>query len=104
MKPILVSFVLFVGVCCFFPLFHIVPLESAAKQKTATAFDPAQFAEKFWNERLLESLDKAVQADVLLTAVRSDAASARKKFSRQLGMSESYTYFVAGEGRVAAVM
>ena len=91
------------GVCWLFPLVHIVPLERATKQKAAAAFDPARFADQFWNERLIKSLDKAVRADTLLPAIRSDAAEARKKFSRRLGMSESYTYFVSGEGRVVAV-
>src|ERR1051325_417331 len=100
----IVGLLIAAGVMCWiFPLFHIVPLERAAKEKAAGAFDPARFAERFWKERLLKSLDKAVRADVLLPAIQNDAAAARKKFSRSLGLSESYTYFLSGNGRVLAV-
>jgi predicted lipoprotein len=91
-----------VVVCWAFPLFHIVPLKRAAAEKAAAAFNPSQFAEKFWNDQLLKSLDKAVKADVLLAAIQQDAAAAKKKFSRSVGVSESYTYFLAGKGRVLA--
>jgi predicted lipoprotein len=87
----------------FFPLFHIVPLEQARQAKAAGTFNPDQFAEKFWNERLLKSLDRAVSAEVLLPAIQSDPVLARKKFSRGLGISESYFYFVSGRGRVLSV-
>ena len=94
---------LLAGFCWLFPLFHVVPLDRAAKERAAATFDPAHFAEKFWNERLLKSLDAAVKAEVLLPAIQKDVAAARKKYSRSLGISESYTYFVAGTGRVLAV-
>ena len=87
----------------FFPLFHVVPLAKAQQDKAAGTFDPKQFAEKFWSERLLKSLDQAVPADVLLPAIQNDPAAARKKFGRTLGMSESYCYFVSGTGRVVSV-
>src|SRR5262245_58502662 len=85
------------------PLFHIIPLERAAKEKAAATFNPGRFAEKFWDERLLKSLDQAVPADTLLPMIRSNPAEARKKFSRSVGLSESYTYFLSGKGRVLAV-
>lgn len=89
--------------CWLFPLFHIIPLERAAKEKAAATFDPKAFAEKFWSEQLLASLDKAVKAEELLPAIQSNAADAKKKFARSVGVSESYTYFITGQGRVLAV-
>ncbi len=91
------------GLCWCFPLFHVVPLERAAQEKAAAKFDPATFAEKFWSDQLLKSLDRAVKADALLPAIQTDAAAARKQFARSLGVSESYTYFVSGSGQVLAV-
>lgn len=91
------------GVCWLFPLFHVMPIAQAEREKAAARFNPAAFAEKFWNEQLIPSLDKAVKAEVLLPAIQADAAGAKKKFSRSVGVSESYTYFVAGNGRVLAV-
>lgn len=86
-----------------FPLFHIVPLERAMAKKAEAAFDPAEFAETFWNERLLKSFSQAVPAQTLIAAIQSDPAAARKKFSRSLGLSDSYFYFIAGRGRVLEV-
>ena len=91
------------GVCWFFPLFHVVTLKQATDEKAAATFNPAKFAEKFWHEKLLKSLDQTVKAEVLLPAIKSDPAAARKKYARSLGLSESYSYFVSGTGRVVAV-
>ncbi|MGH7951381.1 MAG: DUF2291 family protein [Limisphaerales bacterium] len=86
-----------------FPLFHIVPLKRATVEKKATAFNAAQFAEKFWNGKLLKSLNRAVNAQVLLPAIQTNPAAAKKKFSRSLGLSNSYTYFLSGTGRVISI-
>jgi predicted lipoprotein len=86
--------------CWLLPLFHVVPLERAMKEKAAATFDPDQFAKKFWDEQLLRSLDRAVKAEVLLPEIQLDPAAARKKFSRSVGMGESYFYFISGQGRV----
>ena len=101
--PWLIAVAVVASVCWWFPLFHVVPLERAAKEKAAATFDPKAFAEKFWNEQLLTSLDKAVKAEVLLPAIQSNIAEAKRKYSRSVGVSESYTYYIAGAGRVLAV-
>ena len=101
--PWLIAIVITAGVCWRFPLFHVVSLRQAQQEKAAGTFNPKEVAEKFWSERLLKSLDQAVKAEVLLPAIQADAAVARKKFSRSIGVSESYTYFVSGIGRVLAV-
>ncbi len=89
--------------CWLFPLFHIIPLERATKERAAAVFNAEAFAEKFWNDQLLKSLDRSVKTDALLPAIQTDAAAARKQFARSLGVSESYTYFVSGSGQVLAV-
>ena len=101
--PWLILIVATAGICWRFPLFHVVSLERATKEKAEAAFNPAEFAEKFWNEQLLKSLAKAVKAEALLPAIQTGAAGAKKKFSRSVGVSESYTYFLSGTGRVLAV-
>jgi len=93
----------FIALCWWLPLFHVVSLKQATEEKAAATFNPATFAEKFWNEKLLKSLDQAVRADELLPAIQASPADAKQKFSRSVGVSESYTYFVSGQGRVVAV-
>ena len=90
-------------ICWFFPLFHIVPLKAANAEKAAAEFNPAQFAEKFWTNQLLRSLNQTVKADVLLAAIQSDPAAAKKKFSRTIGFSGNYFYFPSGTGQVVSV-
>ena len=89
--------------CWLFPLFHVVPLKTAAAEKAAATFNATQFAEAFWTKQLLASPDQSVKAEVLLPAIQFDAATAKKKFSRSVGLSEGYFYFVSGSGRVVAV-
>jgi predicted lipoprotein len=101
--PWLIWVVLTAGVCWRFPLFRVVSLQLAQQEKADATFNPKAVAEKFWNERLLKSLDQAVKAEVLLPAIQADVTAARKKFSRSIGVSESYTYFVSGTGRVLAI-
>lgn len=91
------------GICWLFPLFHLVSLKTATAEKVAATFNVAQFTEIFWTNQLLPSLDKTVKATTLLTAIQSDPAAAKKKFSRTIGMSDAYFYFVSGTGRVVAV-
>jgi len=100
--PFIVLIVLAGGILWFFPLFHVVPLKHAEEEKAAATFNPQKFAETFWTDKLLPYLDKAVPAETLLPAIQHNPADAKKRFARSLGMSDSYTYFVSGTGRVIA--
>jgi len=103
MFPWLIAIVATAGICWRFPLFHVVSLKQATEEKAAATFNPTEFAERFWSEQLLPSLGQVVKAEEVLSAIQSDAAAAKKRFSRSVGVSESYTYFLAGQGRVLAV-
>ena len=98
-----IAIVVATGVCWLFPLFHVVTLKTAAAEKAAATFNATQFVETFWTTKLLTSLDKTIKTEVLLPAIQGDAASAKKKFSRSVGLSEGYFYFVSGSGRIVAV-
>ena len=99
----LIAVIAVAGVCWRFPLFRVVSFEQAAKAKDAAVFDPRKFAETFWNGQLPHVLSKAVPAEVLLPTIQTNAAEAKRTFSRSVGVSESYTYFVSGKGRVLSV-
>jgi predicted lipoprotein len=99
----LITTMVVAGLCWMFPLFHVVPLERAAREKQAAIFNPAEFAATFWSEKLLKSLDSAVPAEELISAMQSDPAAAKQRYSRSVGVSESYTYFLRGQGRVLVV-
>ena len=99
----LIAIAVVVGICWLFPLFHIVPLETATAQKAAATFNATEFAEAFWTNQLVSALDKSTKADVLLAAIQADPVAAKKKFSRSVGLSDSYFYFVSGAGQVVDV-
>jgi predicted lipoprotein len=94
--------VAFSGVCWLFPLFHVVTLKKAIEEKVAATFNPTKFAETFWDDKLLKSLDGAVKAEELLPAIQRDPSAARKKYGQSLGLGDNYIYFVSGTGRVVA--
>jgi predicted lipoprotein len=98
-----IAIVVVAGICWLFPLFHVVTMKTATAEKIAATFNATQFAETFWANQLLASLEKTVKADALLPAIQNDAAAAKKKFARSVGLGEGYFYFVSGSGRVVAV-
>ena len=89
--------------CWQFPLFHVATLKSATAEKAAATFNAPQFADAFWTGQLLPALAKAVKADDLVAAIQANPAAAKKQFSRRLGLSEGYFYFLRGAGKVVAV-
>lgn len=99
----LIAIAAIAGICWLFPLFHVVPLKTAVAKKAAATFNPAQFAETFWTNQLLPAITKSVNASTLVTAINSDPAAAKKKFSRSFGLGDNYFYFVSGTGRVVAI-
>ena len=97
------SGVVIAGICWLFPPFHVVPLKIAAEQKAAAIFNPTQFAETFWSAQLLPAIAKSVKTETLLPVIQSDAAAAKKQFSRSIGAAENYFYFLSGSGKIVAV-
>jgi predicted lipoprotein len=93
----------FAILCWLFPLFNVVTLKTATAEKAAATFNATQFAEMFWTNQLPTALEKTVTAEILLPAIQSDAAAAKKKFSHSLGLSEGYFYFLRGDGKIISV-
>lgn len=101
--PWLIAIVITAGVCWRFPLFHVVSLQQAQREKAAATFDPKKFAETIWRDQVPLALPNAIPANALLLTLKTNASLAKSKFSRSVGVSESYTYFLSGQGRVVAM-
>jgi predicted lipoprotein len=86
----------------FFPLFHVVPLQTARQQAADAAFNAEVFVESFWHGQLLPARAQAIETDKLVAALREDPVGA-VKLGRQLGMSRTTCYFVSGSGRIVCV-
>jgi predicted lipoprotein len=86
-----------------FPPFHIVPLELAREKAQAQAFDPAEFALRFWQEQLPSALDNAHEAVTVLDAIRRDRTSAKARYGRVVGLGGPHHYFLKGTGKIVAL-
>jgi predicted lipoprotein len=86
----------------FFPLFHVVPLQTARDATAAAAFDAEAFVEKLWRDELLKPELRTVDASKLVKLLREKNAIATD-LGRHLGLSRTTCYFVAGTGRIVSV-
>jgi predicted lipoprotein len=86
-----------------FPLFHLVPLDKAREAREEAHVNAAEFAEKFWDERLPTALSRAPDARAVLDAIEGDFQAARERYGRTVGISNSYFVCLQGSGRVVNV-
>ena len=98
-----IAIVVIAFVFWLFPLLHVVTMKTAVAEKAAVTFNATKFAEMFWTNQLPSALEKTVPAEILLPAIQSGAAAAKKKFYRSVGLSEGYFYFLRGEGKILSV-
>jgi predicted lipoprotein len=99
----IITIVIAASVCWLLPLFHVVTLKTATAEKVAGKFDATAFAENFWTEKLLPTASKTVSAEVLLPAIQANPSGAKTNYSRSVGLSDSYFYFLHGEGKIISV-
>lgn len=87
----------------FFPAFHVVPLKQAMAAKEQGVFNAADFAAKFWNERLSPALSHAPDAATILAALDQNPKAAATNYGHTPGMSDTVYYFMRGTGTVVSV-
>lgn len=87
----------------FLPLFHVVPLEGTRDQAAAGEFDAVTFTDELWQGALQDAAEGAVDATVLLDALRDDPAKAAEEYGHRLGLGGNVFYFVQAQGDIAAV-
>lgn len=91
------------GFCWIFPPIHIRSLAQTQAARASAQFSAPDFVGKFWNERLLKSLDQAADAGKVLAAIAVRPQKAHEQFGRSVGISSSYYFFLRGSGRVVSV-
>jgi predicted lipoprotein len=92
-----------VGLVWVFPLFRIVRLDKLQAAKQQASFNAASFAESFWSDQLIPSLDKAADAAVVLAALDENGQSARGQYGRKVGVGRTTLLLLRGAGRVVNV-
>lgn len=91
------------GLFWMMPLFHIVPLKQAEAAKAKAAFNPADYAARFWSEQLTPTFPKAADAQIVLESLAKDAKSAVTNFGRTVGVGDMIYFFMRGTGTVVSV-
>lgn len=88
----------------FAPLVRVVPLSAATHEgESPVEFDPAEYAERFWQESLIPAIGNATPANDAIAAMADDAEKAKEEFGRTVGVGRSYFVFLRGEGQVVEV-
>lgn len=78
-------------------------LDKAKEQAENKAFDPAEYARDFWDNKLMKNLDRAVDAQMLLELLNTDIKRAREKYGRTLGISSVCCFLLSGRGTVISM-
>jgi predicted lipoprotein len=86
-----------------FPLFHVVRLDEVQAAEQRTAFNAQMFVARFWQDRLLPSLDAAAGAETVLAAMDKDRQAALAKFGRKTGVGRTTLLLIQGVGSIVSV-
>lgn len=92
-----------VMVCYIFPLFHVHNLEDIKRMQKMETFDPNNFVTEFWNNELIQSFDKAVPIQTLLSLIEQEPQSAKNEYAKTVGIGSVYYYFLQGKGFVKSI-
>lgn len=84
----------------FFPLFHVISLDEVSKVET---FEPAEWGDRFWIDKLIPAAAQATSANDLVDAILASPQAAREQYGRSVGLGSVYFYFVSGTGTVVSV-
>jgi predicted lipoprotein len=85
------------------PPFVIKPLARPGSSPEATQSKGAQFAEKFWDSKVLPVIqEKAQDLTMIVQEIRADPAAAGEKYGRRES-TNPYSYMVKGSGKVVEV-
>jgi predicted lipoprotein len=94
------------GLLWIFPLFRVVPLQTAGNKSGSAsqtaAFDPAAAALQIWKTDLPAAAQRAPELKSFAAELRENPTATQKKIARAAGLGTAY-YFVRGSGKVVAV-
>jgi predicted lipoprotein len=97
------SVLLGAGLLWRFPLFHVVPIDQSTTQQQTSVFNAREFADNYWQTRLLPRLSDARDAAIVLEALQADVQRARSEFGRTVGLGRSTYFLVRGEGTIVSI-
>lgn len=101
--PWLAAGALLVGLLVIYPPFRVVRRGAEVPAVAAGAFTPAEFATRFWAERLQPVAAGAPELAPLLAALRRDPGTALQRHGRKVGLGNAAYFLARGAGRVVAI-
>ena len=78
-------------------------LDEVKASKTATDFNAAQYAQTFWNTKLMANLSKAIEISQLSAMLSTDPAKTFDTYSHALGIGNLRYFFVKGKGSITSI-
>ena len=78
-------------------------LDEVKASQTAKEFNPATYAQTFWNNKLLPNLNKAIELMQLTTLLSTDTAKTFETYSHALGIGNLRYFLVKGKGQIISV-
>src|SRR5215831_6596425 len=78
-------------------------LDEVKASKAASEFNAAQYAQTFWNTKLIPNLNKAIDITKLSAKLSTDAAKTFNTYSHALGIGNLRYFLVSGKGTITSV-
>src|SRR5215471_21076164 len=78
-------------------------LDEVKASKAASEFNAAQYAQTFWNTKLIPNLNKAIDITKLSTKLSTDAAKTFNNYSHALGIGNLRYFLVSGKGTITSI-
>jgi predicted lipoprotein len=100
LRSLFIAIIVLAGLCWAFPPFHFHSVKQVKADIAGATFNPRNFVEKFWGEKLLPSSAQAADAEKVLAVIAASPQRVREQFGRTVGVSSSYFLFLRGTGRV----
>lgn len=101
--PWIIAIALIAALCWAFPPFHVRSVKQVQADIVGATFNPKNFVEQFWTEKLLPGGAQAADAEKVLATIESSPEKVREQFGRTLGISSTYCLFLRGSGRVVSM-
>jgi predicted lipoprotein len=78
-------------------------LDDVKTESSANVFNAGTFARSFYDNKLLQSVDSAVDLSTLISLLRSEPEQAFKQYSRALAIGNIRYFLVRGEGTITSI-
>jgi predicted lipoprotein len=78
-------------------------LDEVKASKAATVFNAEQYADNFWNTKLMASLNQAVDLNQLISQLSVNTSTPFEKYSHALGIGNLRYFLVSGNAIISSV-